>query len=316
MTSSATLLERYKGCLLGLAVADALGAPFEGLENDLIRAIAGDSDQIVAKPTVETMYYTDDTQMTIGVAETLITHGRIEPDALAKSFADNFDSNRGYGPGAKKIIQAMIDREDWQKLSEDIYPGGSYGNGAAMRIAPVGLAFHRDLETLNEQVRLASEPTHKHNLAVEGALLIAHAISFVMRHSTFDRKDFYDYLKKQVNEEEFQWQLSIADMIEIGSPLWSSLGNSLEAHRSVLASIACFAVTPDSYEQTIGRAIFLGNDTDTLAAMAGAISGAHLGIQAVPTHLLDIMEEQGKGRHYIEDLAVQLYERFEGERVV
>ena len=72
MTSPTILLERYKGCLLGLAVGDALGAPFEGLENDLIRSIAGDPDQIVAKPTIETLHYTDDTQMTIGVTETLI----------------------------------------------------------------------------------------------------------------------------------------------------------------------------------------------------------------------------------------------------
>jgi poly(ADP-ribose) glycohydrolase ARH3 len=79
----------------------------------------------------------------------------------------------------------------------------------------------------------------------------------------------------------------------------------------VVTAIACFALSPRSYEGAVARAIGQGNDTDTLAAMAGALSGAHLGVGAIPPALLDKLKEQGKGRRYIEDLATRLFGRFQ-----
>jgi len=85
-----------------------------------------------------------------------------------------------------------------------------------------------------------------------------------------------------------------------------SLGNGIEALESVPTAIASLALTPDSYKDTIGNAIFLGGDTDTIAAMAGAISGALLGIEAIPEVLLDHLEASPKGRLYIMELADRL----------
>ena len=73
-----------------------------------------------------------------------------------------------------------------------------------------------------------------------------------------------------------------------------------------MTAIACFASYPESYSNVIAQAIGLGDDTDTVAAMAGAISGAHLGIAAIPQHLLVMMENGAKGRDYINGLAMQL----------
>ena len=87
------------------------------------------------------------------------------------------------------------------------------------------------------------------------------------------------------------------------------LGSSLEAHRSVVTAIACFAASPDRYEDAVARAIGLGDDTDTLAAMAGALCGAHLGVGAVPGRLLDRLENGRKGRSHIGRLAARLHER-------
>ena len=84
------------------------------------------------------------------------------------------------------------------------------------------------------------------------------------------------------------------------------LGNTLEAHRSVVTAIACFACHPDSYVTAVGRAIGLGGDVDTLAAMAGALSGAHLGAGAIPAHLVALLEEGPEGRTYLQGLARRL----------
>jgi poly(ADP-ribose) glycohydrolase ARH3 len=83
-------------------------------------------------------------------------------------------------------------------------------------------------------------------------------------------------------------------------------GNGIEATSSVVTAIACFGLTPNSYEQTIGNAILLGGDTDTIAAMAGAISGAFLGRQAIPARLLKSLEDRRQGKGYLEELAGQL----------
>lgn len=141
--SAPTLLDRVRGCILGQAVGDALGAPFETMPASAIYYDFGSARKIVAAPPVERLEYTDDTQMMIGVAQTLAEHGRIDPDALMNAFVKNFDPARAYGPGTHKIIEVAAAGGDWLALSATIFPGGSYGNGAAMRAAPHRAAVPR-----------------------------------------------------------------------------------------------------------------------------------------------------------------------------
>src|SRR5688500_4111235 len=103
--STAPLRDRFVGSLLGLAVGDGLGAPYEGLLAIDIFHQFGPPDVVVSNPSGETLCYTDDTEMMIGVAETLVEHGRIERDALAREFAANYHPDRGYGKGARRIIE-------------------------------------------------------------------------------------------------------------------------------------------------------------------------------------------------------------------
>ena len=299
--------DRYRGCLVGLAVGDAIGAPFEGLPSSYIYESFGLGRNIVSKPPVDELFYTDDTQMMISVAETLIKHGEIVTETLCRNFVDNYQENRGYGAGCRKILDAMATGGDWRELTTSLFPGGSYGNGAAMRVAPVGLMFGDDRERLMEQSRLSAMPTHVHPLGIEGAILIAAAVGHIIREPEYDKEAFYADLKTYAADEEYQWLLGVAEKLEPGDTMLASLGNSLEAHRSVVTAIACFTIEPDSYEGVIGRAISLGNDTDTIAAMAGAICGAHLGIDAIPKHLIDICEDGEKGIGYIDSLAKKIY---------
>ena len=84
------------------------------------------------------------------------------------------------------------------------------------------------------------------------------------------------------------------------------LGNRIEALESVPTAIASFALTPESFEETIANVIFLGGDTDTLAAMAGAVAGAYLGSDRLPKRLIDLMESSPKGRAHLIELADKL----------
>ena len=301
-------LDRFVGCLLGQAVGDGLGAPYEGLPADNLFWGYGRPDELVSNPSGETLFYTDDTQMMIGVAQTLLEHGTILEGALCETFAANYDPRRGYGQGARRILEAAAEGRDWRALAATIFPGGSLGNGAAMRVAPVGLLFGDDLDMVEEEAELSAAPTHQHPLGVEGARLMALAVALASRRP-FERRSFYRELIRRCQSEEFEWQLRAASRMSYHSQV-SVFGNSLEAHRSVVTAIACFSTSPDSYEGAVGRAIGLGNDTDTLAAMAGALAGAQLGVAAVPAALIDHLEDGRRGRRYLQALAGRLHRRY------
>jgi poly(ADP-ribose) glycohydrolase ARH3 len=306
-------LDRFTGCLLGLAVGDAIGAPFEGLSADSIFWGYGSLTELTANRENDPLFYTDDTEMMISVAETLVEHGHIDDAALVAGFARNYHPERGYGQGARRVIEAMAEGHDWRTLAATHFPGGSYGNGAAMRVAPVGLLFQADLDRVAEEARLSALPTHVHRLGIEGAVLLAVAVALVMRPGPFDRKGFYRELRRRATTEEFRWHLEVAARTRPGDSL-ASLGSSLEAHRSVVTAMACFASSPRSFEDAVSRAIGLGDDTDTVAAMTGALCGAHLGLSAVPPRLLDQLEDGPRGRSYIHRLAVRLHDRHRESR--
>jgi poly(ADP-ribose) glycohydrolase ARH3 len=304
--------DQFTGCLLGQAIGDALGAPFEGLSADSLYWGYGAAADLVRNPGEEVQYYTDDTQMMIGVAETLAEHGRVVEDHLCHAFVVNYHPDRGYGQGARLVLEAMATGGDWRELARNHFPGGSLGNGAAMRVSPVGLLFCDDLDRVMEEARLSALPTHVHPLGIEGAQLLAVAVALAVRERRLDRRAFHRELLRRTQSEEFHWALSTAARLRPGDTI-GFLGNSLEAHRSVVTAIACFTSSAQSYDGVVARAISQGNDTDTLAAMAGALSGAHLGIGAVPRHLLEKLEDTHKGRSYIEGLAMRLHGRYRSQ---
>ena len=108
--------------------------------------------------------------------------------------------------------------------------------------------------------------------------------------------------------EEFRWALGVAAQLKPSDAV-SGLGSTLHAHRSVVTAMACFAATPTDFEFAVGRAIGLGDDTDTVAAMTGALVGAFAGVSAVPAARIAQLEEQGKGGEYIAELATRLLGR-------
>lgn len=298
------LLDRFEGCLLGLAVGDALGGKFEAQSEDAIRERFPAADDLVAYPTEE-IWYTDDTQMAIGIAEVLVERGEIVEDALCRAFAENYLPSRGYGVGARAVLQAVIDGRDHRDVAAQYFPGGSFGNGAAMRVAPVGLFFRDEPRRLWEQARLSALPTHLHPLGIEGAQLLALAVALCSRAERFDRGAFFEELLAACATEEYRGKLEAAARVRAPDGL-IGLGNRIEALHSVPAAIASFALTPESFEETVSNVIFLGGDTDTLAAMAGALSGAYLGSGRLPRRLVDLLETSPKGRDYLRQLARQL----------
>lgn len=245
--------------------------------------------------------------MAIGVAESLVERGEIIEESLCRAFVANYVPSRGYGRGARVVLEAMEEGRDYRKAAEEYFPGGSFGNGAAMRVAPVGLVFRDDHRRLWEQARLSALPTHRHRLGIEGAQLLALAVAIASKMEAFDQTRFFSELTASCESAEYRVSLENASRVKCPEDL-AALGNRIEALFSVPTAIASFVLTPESFESAVCNVIFLGGDTDTLAAMAGAMSGAYLGAGRLVGRLVSLLESSPKGRDYLRELAGQLIE--------
>jgi ADP-ribosylglycohydrolase len=183
--------ERFTGCLIGLAVGDALGAPVEGIKDGHIQQIFGEvtdyADSIAAFPDRPGKWrlkglYTDDTQQALAVADVLATHGCADVEALAEIYlrmADegplgaDFGAHRGIGPGFRRAVEAMRQKGDPRLCGQP-----SAGNGAAMRIAPVGLYYAGDDDGLARAAIEISLMTHSDPRGIAAALAVARAVGW------------------------------------------------------------------------------------------------------------------------------------------
>jgi poly(ADP-ribose) glycohydrolase ARH3 len=297
---------KFIGALVGTAIGDAVGAGFEWQRASDVQAIESTADKR------ELLTYTDDTHMMIGTAESLVQKEGFDGEHMAHVFARNYEIEpwRGYGPGPPNVFRMIRAGEDWSKAAEKLYHGGSYGNGAAMRIAPIAVFYHNDLTMLREVAYRSSQITHSHVLGKEGAALQAYAVALATRlesDKAFDAHGFLSRLGKLVHSETYREKLdSVAVLLGEAdtTKAVAGLGNGVEAFNSVPTAIYSFLSCYDSFKEAILFAVSLGGDTDTIAAMTGAISGAYLGVEAVPSNWRLKLEN----RLYIEELAAVLYD--------
>ena len=241
--------------------------------------------------------------MTLCVAEWLAHESKPGGKNLIERFCHAYEPWRHYGPGARLIMESFpTARDRWMDLATAMFPQGSYGNGSAMRVAPVGLFLHNDLPGIIETARISSAVTHSHYLAIQGAALQAVAVATVVR-GPFDPAQFLRILNGTLSHFEALGEDTsvyckaltvISKGLSQGVPpgkIVRILGNGIKAQEAVPMAIYCFLAHPDSYEKAVEAAIFLGGDTDTIASMTGAISGAALGESHIPDRWLQRVAE-------------------------
>jgi len=282
------LKPKFLGALIGTAVGDALGMPVEGWSYEEIEAEYGELREMY-DGRLPAGHYTDDTEMMIGVAESLAAKKGFNGEDMAQRFIDNYDPCRGYGSGPPNVFKKIL-RGD-------------------MRIAPIGLLYEKPDE-VSRVVSQSSQITHAHKLGKEGATLQAYTISLAARTdpaSPLDPKIFLAKLQGFVNGDIYREKLEKVALL-LGAASSKSrvievLGHGIEAFNSVPTAIYSFLSHPQSFEEAVVYAVGLGGDTDTLGAMTGAISGAYLGVGAIPTR----WEERLENWSYIEKLAEKLW---------
>ncbi len=299
------LRSKFLGSLIGTGVGDGLGAGLEG------RRRVDEAEVLLLAERHDTLIYTDDTHMMIGVAESLIERKGFDGEHMTGRFMKNYELEpyRGYGPGPPRVFRLIRAGEPWNEAAAKLYGGGSFGNGSAMRVSPVGVFYYDDPSKLRQIAYESSQTTHAHELGKEGAALQACAVALATAAdapSGLRTDDFLARLLDFMRHDVFRQRVQrIGELLHKASKpqVIEELGHGIEAFNSVPAAIYSFLSFPDSFEKAVTYAISLGGDTDTIGAMTGAISGAYLGVEAIPGS----WQEKLENRQYLAFLAEQLW---------
>lgn len=316
MTDSKTLRAHFRGALVGTFVGDALGMPLEG-QRPPHRKVREMLEARLGRGT-----YTDDTQLMIGLAEGLLDDpGRLSLDCVAERFARNYERDRGYGANTRKIMEALRRRTAWREaVAAHALPGGSYANGAAMRVAPVALAFYPEADAVARAAEAQAEVTgHTHPEARFGARVQALAVLAALEAGIEERDLDVDAFLKTTGKDapkDFATRLRWIGRNLKAKPTDASrrLGTSSRASRSVPMALWAFLSAAEDPEEALVRAVNAGGDTDTIGAMAGALAGARHGAQAFPARWLGALDDGGKGRTYVLGLGDRLSRVARGQR--
>jgi ADP-ribosylglycohydrolase len=320
---------RARATLYGLAIGDALGMPTQMLSRRQIverwgAQLHGFEPAPPGHPIAAGLpagSVTDDTEQAVLLGRLLVKdHGTIDPRELAQTLAgwERDMAARGsldlLGPSTKRALAAVL-----AGVPPEEAGASGATNGAAMRIAPVGIAVPLDLPTLVDHVVAASFVTHNTGLALAGAAAVAAAVSAGLDGAGIGEATAFavDAAGIAANRGHWvagadvgariEWATSLVagrGRAEAAELIYTLVGTSLATQESVPAVFAVLAAVPDDPWQACLLAASLGGDCDTIAAMAGAVAGACHGLDAFPAQAIGVIDAHGLG---LAELADDLY---------
>jgi ADP-ribosylglycohydrolase len=308
--------DRACGALYGLAIGDALGMPTQLMSHQEVARCFGVLDGFRAAPAGHPIAsglpagsVTDDTEQALLLADALLAGvGHVESDDLARRLLAWAEQARErgsldlLGPSSSAAVAALVAGGPVDEVGRS---GAT--NGAAMRITPVGLIISSDdLDALVDLVVEASRVTHHTGIAIAGAAAVAAAVSGAIEGASVADATTLGIRAADLGQRRGEWvagpavarriawaiglvdpddhERSVRDLVEL-------VGTSLATQESVPAAFAVLALHPDDPWQACLTAATLGSDSDTIAAMTGAIAGACHGMDSWPADAVRTVRE-------------------------
>ena len=322
-------LGQFTGALIGQCLGDAMGFPVEGepysICREYVQEIIEEGPGLRARPGYVFGQYTDDSQLARELILSCVESKGFNPPDFASRIAQLFSMGRIVGGGiATWEASLRLSRGvPWDQAGE---PSPSAGNGSAMRAGPVGLMFFDRVSSLVMAAHDQSYITHKDIRCSVGAVAIAGSVALALVHRPIDKPWFIAEIARLagsvdssaeatfsslINWVDLKPEDAIRSMLEEGYAFgewtdWQGLTPFVTG--TVLWSLYSFLRSPDSYLETMSTAIGVGGDVDTTAAMAGAISGAYLGMENLPEDLaFHLIDGQSWGYDELRELATDLF---------
>ena len=245
--------------------------------------------------------WTDDTAMTLEIVANLREFGEINPDALAHGFSRRYaaEPNRGYGGAMFQLLPA-IGAGDWRVESSQLFEGtGSFGNGAAMRAAPIGAYFADNPELVAQQARRSARVTHAHPEGVAGAVAVAMAACFMARAKAENAEeiDLIGEVLPYLPDSEVRLRIEQAQNMDdatseqVAEVLGS--GQAVTAMDTVPFCIWCAHHEGAYFEEALWHTVAGLGDRDTTCAIVGGIVGARVGMDGIPREWREKRENLG-----------------------
>lgn len=295
--------DRFRGALLGGALGDALGLPYEGgrLDYDKGRPL-----QFVGHRPGR---ISDDTQQTLIVAEILLDRGWLDPVDLSVRLEDWVAWGVGKGQATVEAITRLAAGVPWHAAGSP-----SAGNGAAMRVAAIGLRRWNDRSLRWTEAALCAFPTHHDPMAVASAVVMADAVAslVVTAPEHFNARRFVDELARSAaawdprhvpERRDPASRASLAERLaEVPAYLDADPAAAIRDHfwsggfvlESLPAAVWCFLRHAQDPDEVLRDALRVGHDTDTVASLAGTLAGALHGVSRLPSRLVERLEERDR----------------------
>ena len=299
------LLDQFKSCILGVAIGDALGMPVEGLTKNEIKNRYGIVKDFLPSPfgDLKEGEWTDDTEQMILLAESILETTYFNPENFAKKLKNWYieSKNPRIGPTTSRALRNLINGLPWDRA-------GVYSDtcGAAMRVMPIGLVYHFSLNLVEKYAIISASITHKGTAALGGAVAIAVAIACLCMDFKKDEivKEVVERVRKHDDllAEKIEYAYHISDK-DVDFAVYK-LGNTMSALDSVPMSFYCY-FSSKNFEECVVKAVNAGGDTDSIAAMAGAMKGCES--NEIPEKWIKKL----KNYDYLANLAEKLYELHE-----
>jgi len=285
------LKKRFRGTILGLAIGDALGMPVEGLSAEEIKSKFGFIEDFIPSPNgLKAGEWTDDTEEMLILAESILETVYLNPENFARKLVYAMNSGRliKAGPTTRRAVYNLQRGYPWNR-------SGVVADtcGAAMRIAPIGLVYSFSLDLVEKYSYISSIVTHRGNSAISGAVAISTAIACIC--NGFENEE----MVKEVVKRSGKFDALLADKILAKKAEGSSM-----LSWDAIPSAFYHYFNSKSFRECVVNAVNFGGDTDSIAAMAGAMKGAEVGIEKIPEKWI----KNVKDYDYLIDIADRLYE--------
>lgn len=269
------LLDKIKGGLLGLAIGDALGCSAEFMTPEQIKHKFGVLDEIKGGGpfSFQKGAVTDDTDMTLCIARGILKNRENPISSIGDEFVKWYDTNpKDIGNSTQFSIRYFKHCNDWvnaSQISHEFTGRQSAGNGSLMRCLPIALIY-KDEKTIVSLSKEQSRLTHWDELAGE-ACSIYNRIAFQILNG----EDLKEAIKNIIKGTQFENSInekpdSKPDGYVVNTMNW----------------IIHLLINTESYEEVIIRAVNMGYDSDTTAAIAGGLAGVHYGFKNIPDRWL------------------------------
>jgi ADP-ribosylglycohydrolase len=267
----------------GLALGDAFG------ETWLLRPAAEMEIAVAERQWNEAPWpWTDDTAMALSLLRILDQHGHVDQDALAEAFAGDYaaDPYRSYGPSMHQVLRAIGQGEAWATVTRRQFDGmGSWGNGAAMRVAPLGAWFADDLDAVATEAVRSAAVTHAHDEAIAGTVAVA--VAAALSVNGVSGSELVAAVTARVPDGEVASRLRRATKIAPSADprhvaAMLGCGQEISAVDTVPYAIWCAAGNLDDLTEALWTTALAGGDVDTTCAIVGGIVAGRTGLSGVP----------------------------------